>query len=204
MIITSIEPYYKKDTYKIEIDYDFAFWLYKSEVKKYNLEENKELPYILYEELLYKVVLYRAKQKALNILKYMDRTEKELYEKLKLAGYNQLVISKAMDYVYKYQYLDDRRFTKQYIFNNSKRKSTKQLKLELMRKGITDELIQEFLSSESEIEALENTISKKLKNKTKVTDQEKQKIASYLYRKGFQKDEIWKSLNKIDIEDEEI
>ena len=197
MIITKIEPYHKKDTYKIEIDYDYAFWLYKSEIKKYSLEEGGEISNTLYYEIMFPLVLSRAKQKALNLLKYMDRTEKELCEKLKMAGYSQLIINQVITYIYQYHYLDDQRYARQYISDKKGKKSIKQIKIELKKKGISDDTLQEMLQDQDDIEAIEKAISKKMKNKDSISTEEKYKIAAYLYRKGFRMDEIWKYLNLI-------
>lgn len=197
MVITKIEPFHKKDTYKIEIDYDYAFWLYKSEIKKYSLEEGHEISNTLYHELLFHLVLCRAKQKALNLLKYMDRTEKELCEKLKMAGYNQIIINQVITYIYQYHYLDDQRYARQYISDKKGKKSIKQIKIELKKKGISDDILQDVLEGQNDREAIETAISKKIKNRNNISIEEKYKIAAYLYRKGFQMDEIWKHLNLI-------
>lgn len=197
MVITKIEPFHKKDTYKIEIDYDYAFWLYKSEIKKYSLEEGHEISNTLYHELLFDLVLCRAKQKALNLLKYMDRTEKELCEKLKMAGYNQIIINQVITYIYQYHYLDDQRYARQYISDKKGKKSIKQIKIELKKKGISDDILQDVLEGQNDREAIETAISKKIKNRNNISIEEKYKIAAYLYRKGFQMDEIWKHLNLI-------
>ena len=59
--------------------------------------------------------LIRAKKRALYLLTDMDRTEKELYEKLKKSGYPESVISETMAYVRGFLYLDDDNYELQYI-----------------------------------------------------------------------------------------
>ena len=54
--------------------------------------------------------LTRAKRRALYILADSDRTEKQLYDKLKKTGYSEEAIAGAMDYVRGFGYLDDMKY----------------------------------------------------------------------------------------------
>lgn len=197
IIITKIEPYKRKDTYKLEVDYEYAFWLYKSELKKYGLRENQEINQEIYNELLEENVLYRAKQKALNLLKYMGRTEKELRQKLKLDGYKEEIVNKVIDYVYEYNYLDDKQYAEQFVLWKKNKKSKRQIKMELENKGISNEIIEHVMQENNDSDALKLLISKKMKNKDSMSEEEKRKLASYLYRKGFEANQIWRELNHI-------
>ena len=63
------------------------FVLYRGEAKKYRLGEGAELSDNEYGELLYDVVGKRAKKRALHLLEKMDRTERQLRDKLRQGGY---------------------------------------------------------------------------------------------------------------------
>ena len=48
-----------------------------------------------------------AKKKAMSLLKYMDRTEWQLRDKLSLKGFSEGAIEEAIEYVKSFHYLDD-------------------------------------------------------------------------------------------------
>ena len=51
-----------------------------------------------------------AKKKAMSLLKYMDRTEWQLRDKLSLKGFSEGAIGEAIEYVKSFHYLDDYRY----------------------------------------------------------------------------------------------
>ncbi len=73
----------KKKAYKIYLDYNFAFLLYSQDIKLYGLKKGLDLSEETYHKIIEETVYRRAKQKALAILKFADRTQYELYIKLK-------------------------------------------------------------------------------------------------------------------------
>ena len=56
----------------------------------------------------------RVKKRALALLEKMDRTEQGLYRKLAESEYPEELILDAIEYVKKYHYIDDMRFSKSY------------------------------------------------------------------------------------------
>lgn len=185
MKVTAIEKF-GKYKYKIFFDYEFVFWLYWKDLQCWNIKVDREISTDIYEQILKEVVLEKAKRKAISLLKYMNRTEQELREKLKLQLYPMEVIDKTIEYVHSYHYLDDNRYIENFIACNQALHSRHWIEMKLMQKGIGKEQIQEFFSDAySEEEALRKAIRKKLKGKVIENREEKQKILSYLFRQGF-------------------
>lgn len=194
LIITRIEQC-GKDKYKVYIEYEYAFLFYKNDIRKYQLKENEEIEESVYEEIVEETIYRRAKQKALAILKYMDRTEYELRQKLAQAMYPSGIIERTISYVYSYHYLDDMRYVKNYIACKKNSKSKQQMIQELKGKGISKEMLSECLIDEVEDgAALQRLIQKKVKDINALSREEKQKVAAYLYRKGFQNEDIRRHL----------
>ena len=108
MQVTAIEKF-GKYKYKVFLDYEFAFWAYWKDLQYRGIRVNKEISQEFYEQLLEEVVFEKAKRKAISLLKYMNRTEQELRQKLKLQLYPLEVIDKTIAYVYSFHYLDDDR-----------------------------------------------------------------------------------------------
>lgn len=184
MIVTNIEQI-GKEKFKVITDEGVTYVLYKSELRKYAVSENEEINYLKIEEMLEK----KAKKKVLDWLKFSDRTREELMQKLHQAGYSKEIAEKAVAYADSYGYLDDRRYGRNYVEYKGRSKSRRQLEMELKNKGLSKEEIEQSLEEGKydENEALEKAFQKKLGSRRieGMEREEKQKIASYLLRKGF-------------------
>ncbi len=195
MIITGIEKGYRK-LFRIYVDEEYAFSLYESEIRRYQLEQDMELAEELFYEILEDTIFKRGKQKALNLLKRMDYTEGELRSKLKMSDFTPDMTDRVIDYINSYHYLNDARYVENYVAYKKSNKSIRQIKMELGRKGVDSELIEEHLAKSlpSDEEAIKKAIAKKTKDVDALTYEEKQKIASYLFRKGFKESDIRQQL----------
>ncbi len=199
MIVTKIEPV-DKTKYKIYIDEEYQFILYQKDIYIYDLKEGNEISDIDYQTILVDTVIRRGKQKALALLKYMDRTEAELVSKLKQSGYAMPIIELIIKYVKSYRYIDDLRYAINYVKSRKESKSKTVLLMELKQKGVPKEYIdqafyEEYNEGLDEEIAILKHISKKVKDLNNITEEEKVKVSSYLYRKGFSYDTIKRHLN---------
>ena len=79
MTVTKIEPL-SKTRYKIFIEGQFAFSLYKGELSCYHIAEECVLEEDVYEAIR-KIVIKRAKLRAMHLLSDMGRTESQLRTK---------------------------------------------------------------------------------------------------------------------------
>ena len=86
MMVTSILPVDKRKS-KVFLEEGFAFVLYRGEVERFGIEEGKELEADVYQRILTEVLLGRAKERALYLLKSSGKTEAWMKKKLKEAGY---------------------------------------------------------------------------------------------------------------------
>jgi regulatory protein len=192
MIVTNIEPVTKVKS-KVFIDEQLAFALYKGELSRYHLKVGNEVSQEIYQEITEEVLVKRAKLRAMNILKSMDKTEHELRTKLCQNFYPQEVVDIAIDYVQSYHYIDDRRYVKSYIDWKKKSKSRRQIENELLKKGIAKELIAEYYEDEEvdeEIFLVKKLAQKKCKDLENITKEERQKLYQFLMRKGFRCSDI--------------
>lgn len=201
MIITKIEEK-EKLKFRIYIDGEFAFVLTNKDLETYQLIEQISLSQELYDTILAKVITPRATEKALSILKYMDRCERELRMKLSQADYSEEIIDQVIQYVKHYGYLDDERYTTAYIRSRMNHKSKLMLSSELMQKGVAKALIQQVMEAEyssegeedAELLAIRKAISKKTKDPGSLSAEDKQKLIASLYRKGFDLSKIKQNL----------
>ncbi|HWT75461.1 MAG TPA: regulatory protein RecX [Mobilitalea sp.] len=192
MIVTRLEEL-EQSKVKVYIDYEYAFLLYQKDITQFKLREGDLITQAVYEDIVSNTVYYRARQKALSILKSIDRTEQELRKKLSDAGYTNDIIDKTISYISGYGYLNDERLASAYVRARKNTKSKLVIKNELLQKGVKKEII-DFVFDEaydneeqedSELIAIKKAIAKKVKDPGNLDYDEKQKLIASLYRKGF-------------------
>lgn len=100
-----------------------------------------------------------ARECALALLEFRDRTERELRQKLKEREYGPEEIEETVLFLKEYRYLDDEAYAGRYIRSCASRKSRRQIRADLERKGVSREVIdlsfqEEAVDEESQIEKL--------------------------------------------------
>lgn len=187
MLITKLTEL-TKTKYKVYIDEEFAFVLYKGELLQYHINEGERISEETVSEIFETVLVKRAKLKALHLLNVMDRTEKGLRQKLRENHYPEEVIEKAITYVKSYGYIEDERYANQFIQNRKLKKSRRELECEMLKKGLSKEVVSRTLETqydkEDEVESVRR-IAEKKGYREDMEDVEKKKIFDYLVRKGF-------------------
>lgn len=200
MQVTKIEPV-TKTKFRVEIDEEFAFVLYKGELKRFGIAEEAEITGEVYEKIRNEAVLKRAKLRALHLLTDMARTEKELKEKLRLSQYPEDIIETALGYVRSFGYLNDDKYAESYIESRKGSKSRKELCAALLKKGLSLEQIERAFEicyeEEGETEAIRKLIAKRRIDIPHATEGELYKLYGYLARKGFYYEEIRKVIEEM-------
>ena len=194
MTVTKIEAVANTKTrYKVFLDEQFAFVLYKGELSRYHVTVGEDISSDIYQEIR-EAVLKRAKLRALHLLNDMGRTEMQLRQKLKQNEYTSDVIEETMKYVKSFGYVNDREYARSFILNRKNKKSRKELYMLLSQKGLSEEILEEIFEEvyddNSSKDAIKSLMEKKKFNPETATYQEKQKIFAYLTRKGFSFEDI--------------
>lgn len=177
--------------YKIILDNEISFLLYKSDIKAYGLEEGAEINEEKYNELM-DMLYKRAKERALYILDKTPKTQKQIRDKLVMGLYPDVIIEKVILFLNKYDILNDYLYASMYIEYKSLSKSKKQIMQDLMLKGISKNTIIDALenSGYSDRNSLKNLIDKKAK-KYELNDKSGlKKIYQYLLGKGYSYSDI--------------
>ena len=133
----------------------------------------------------------KAMSMALRYLGYKMRTEKEIKEYLFRKKFSETDISYTLEKLKEYKYINDSEFTEfwirdRYNFSNQGRYK---IKNDLMKKGISREIIDEkvesFFDVEKERKKIEEIYFKKNSKNKKLTDKELISICNFILRKGF-------------------
>lgn len=197
MVVTEILPLNKKKS-RIYLDHEKAFILYNREIRRYCLSVSSELSEQTYQRILTETLLKRARSRALHLLERQDRTEWQLREKLRQSEYPEETIEAAVSFVKSYHYIDDARFARHYICTHCEKKSKRQICMELIRKGIQKEHIDQLYAEVTEELGLEDKdnqliqkwIEKKHIDLNQISGKEYQRFYRFLLGKGFDCDEI--------------
>ncbi|MCM1569421.1 MAG: regulatory protein RecX [Roseburia sp.] len=201
MLVTEIAEL-SKTRCKVFIENEFAFVLYKGELRLYHLQEGREISEEDYCRIMREVLPKRAKLRAMNLLKSRDYTTAKLREKLEQGGYPQAVIEETLEYVASYHYTDDLRYAVSYMTCYENQRSRRRIEQDLYARGIPKEILEQaWLEWESqggccdEQEMIKKLLEKKGYDSRTADNKEKQRIFAFLMRKGFSPEQIRKAMN---------
>ena len=122
MIITKIESV-TKVKYKIYVEEQFAFVVYKGELSRFHLREGGEISEDTIQLIKSEVLLKRAKMRAMHLLNDMARTEEQLRQKLRNNGYPEDVTEEALAYVKSFGYINDEVYIRNFVESRKDKKS---------------------------------------------------------------------------------
>ena len=197
MVVTDIIEVTKAKS-RVFLDGEFAFVLYKGELRLYKLRKDGEVSEKTVEEILHTLLPKRAKKRSLMLLQKKDYTEMELRRKLHEGEYPQNAIDEAIDYVKSFHYIDDERYCKAYINCYSSKWSKQQITTKLLAKGIDkrltytvyEELLQDGQLNCNEEDLIRDIVRKKHYDSNVSDVKQRQKLYQHLLYKGFSMEKI--------------
>ena len=196
MIITKLD---KVGTKQVRLFFDEEKYclLYYNEVRRLGFYEKDEVGQKEFEELN-KLLLHRAKLKAMSLLKYQDRTRKELKDRLMRAEFPEFITEGAIAYVESFGDINDEEYVRRYMEYKAGTKSRIQIKMDLRKKGIGTEILERIFDEYEyeEDDVLEEQVQKRIRQKGSVTKENFQKYYGYFARKGFNSVKIIDLLRK--------
>ena len=138
-----------------------------------------------------------CKQRALRIIGARAISVKELKDKLKAKGESEEDVEEAAEWLLEMHLLDDQQYAEMCVRHYaSKGYGLSRIRSELYRRGIAKDLWDSALMQLPEQDSLlQRLLAKKLKS-ADPSREEIRKAADYLYRRGFQRDEIADAMNR--------
>lgn len=195
MEITDVAPLDKKRR-KVYIDGQYAFPLYLSELRKYNIETGTTLEENVYDDIC-SLLMRRVRERILYLIADYDRSEQNIRQKISMAGYRGSFVDDAIDSLKEYGYIDDLRFARYYAesMRDTKGRSAFAISRSLYEKGISRDVIDTVMGEldiDEEAQILKALSSRGYNedNIREIDDKERQKLISFLMRKGFSYDLI--------------
>lgn len=168
------------------------------------LKKGDELSDEKLNDLIFESQYQRAKSRAVWYLDRKDRTAKDLYNKLCLAGFDKKASAKVIARLTEVGLIDDRRFAENYAdrlvsSNVSKREALQKM----LQKGVPYDMAKEVLSdTEADEDAQINALIEKKYRTKLLSENGTQKVYAALIRKGFSYDAVKNALkNYTEFED---
>jgi regulatory protein len=125
--------------------------------------------------------------KLMRYVVFKKRTEMEIRQKCKRLEYNEEYIKEIIQYLSENEYIDDVKYVEKYINNilKLKKSSIFEMKMDLLRRGIKENYIDDYVEShQEELEKFEKDSAKQIVRK-KIQITEIEKIKRYLKGKGY-------------------
>lgn len=136
---------------------------------------------------------------ALRVLTRSDRSEAELRNKLKQFGFSLSDIDAAVEKCLVYNYLDDERYARERARSmmRSGRGVGHKVRLELKRRGLSAQIIEQVLEEVEEEFSSQDILSDQLERRfpgfdyATADDKQRRRVISYFQRRGFSLDHIF-------------
>lgn len=205
--ITAIETQSRRGNRRsIFIDGEFAFGVDEEVVAGLGLKVGQEVHDEDLNRVLRAELIRKAREDALMLLKYRQRSENEMAKRLVLKGNPPEVVEEVIAGLERVGLLNDAAFSRQWIRNRLAQKpmGRRGLTWELRQKGVPDDLIEEALrdvGGDDEFEAALELARRKLKTDSDLMT-EKRRLASLLRRRGFEWETVSTVLDQILGEDQ--
>ena len=190
--VTKIEVQKRnKERVNVYIDNVYAFSAYSELIYKENLKVNSEVDEEKLLRIAQKENVSKCKETALRIIERSYKTEKEMQNKLIEKGYDSESVGIAINFLKEYNFINDNNYVKMYIKDRISTQGKQKIKYSLIRKGISADIIEEFLEdieSEDEKSAAIELAKKKYKSISRTeTDRFKlwNKLCRYLVGRGY-------------------
>ncbi|MGN0424848.1 MAG: regulatory protein RecX [Acetatifactor sp.] len=189
--MTAVEPLGKTRS-KVFLDQEFAFVLYKGELRLFRIAVGSVLSEEDYCKIMSEILPVRAKKRAMNLLMKREYTEYKLREKLREGEYPDRIIDEALEYVRSFRYIDDERYATDFFSDHADLRSRRRMEQDLSARGISGEVIQrayekwqESGGEQDEIAMMRKLLEKRKFDPNTASREERARAAQFLIRKGF-------------------
>lgn len=200
--ITSVEVQKNNPhRFNIYLDGQFAFGADEDLIVDYRLIKDKIIDQSLLEKLLFEAEVGKLMERMYGLFNIRRRSEKEIRDYFRKKNFelraknkeliSDLMVEQLIKKLYQKKLLNDKEFAKAWIISRSKKKGMKAVISELYNKGISKEIIEEAVSSQSsgvrqELVA-DELLSKRWPRLQNLSPLERKKKAyEFLLRRGFE------------------
>ena len=200
MKITKISPAIKTEgRYNIYVDDKYSFSLDEVQLASLNLKKNDEIDAEQLDQLKNESDFGKNYVRALDLVSRRPRSQREIRDYAFRKQWTKSNTERVIERLLERGYLDDAKFAEIFARSraNLRNYSTKRMKLELRKKGIASDIVDQVLTDSENFD--ENAALKNLIAKKRNRYDNEQKLIAYLARQGFSYDKIKSALSDYDI-----
>ena len=190
-----------KSRCRVFIDEEFAFVLYKGELRLYHIVPGEEIAQEDYRAITEQLLPKRAKLRAMNLLKNREYTRKQLRDKLKEGCYPDRAIEEALEYVEGFHYTDDLRYAVSFIAGHENTRSRRRIEQDLLARGIDKTTLEKAWQewenqggTQDELKMIRELLRKRGYDPEKADNKERQRMGAFLMRRGFEGENIRRAI----------
>lgn len=199
MFVQEIKPIDKRRS-RVVFENEETLVLYNGELRQFCIEVGIELSEEKYHLEIIPKLKKRIRERIVYILKARDKTEKELEDKLKRAGYPREVVEYGLSWAKKHGFINDVRYLEFYVESKARNTGKRKLRYDLKAKGFSEEDIHhalECITIDEETQIM-NLLKKKRYFEEEVSEEKRQKILASVLRKGYSYSEVVKCMRTKD------
>ncbi len=175
------------DSFSLEVSEEILF--------RRSLTKGDRIPLEELTKLMAADELVKARDTALKLLDYRMRTVKEVQDKLKEKGFSQETVTRTIETLEEYRFLDDESYAREYLKGRIAQRGIRAIEQELSRKGVHHEITRELTEDmeDAEYEAAVIACRKKyrsLQGREPEEQKRKEKVYRFLMSRGYNYDLI--------------
>ncbi len=197
--ITAIEDQKeRKDRVNVFLGGSFAFSLEREVVQEQGLHMGQSLSALQIDELVRADLFGKCLEAALRLLSYRPRSEAEIRQRLD-RRFEKGTIDRVLLHLRERRIVDDAAFARFWTENRESfsPRSKRLLKMELRRKGIDSEVVDEVLGGIDDEESAYRAAQRKGHKLGKDYEIFRQKLGAFLGRRGFSYDVINRTIERL-------
>jgi regulatory protein len=208
-VITKIEKQNKKQQrYNIFVDDEFVCAIHEDILIKYKLFKDKYVNQTFIDEVIAAEDHHQVYLDAIKILTNRSNSSKELEHKMRRKGYEMQTIQSVIQTLIQQNYINDTKFAREWVLQQiNNHQGVNKIRYNLKQKGFkNDEVLQavQLYTKDMEFATAIRTAEKKIKTLTGTPVQQKNKLITFLQRRGFTTEAIKSVLNTIHISENEL
>lgn len=189
--ITAIEPQKRRgDRRSIFVDGEFVVGAHEDVVVTLGLAVGQSFHTDTLEELVRAETVRKARERALGLIAYRDRTISEIRKRLIGSDFPEEIVDEVLDQLIQAGLLDDEKFSRDWVKSRSAAKPMGRTRLawELRSKGVDPPMVEEALEGldeDAEFQLALETARKKVQKADLGDPALKKRLGSFLARRGF-------------------
>lgn len=185
MLVTDLKRIDDK-RFCLYLDYEAFGPLYASDIKRLKLIVGENTDAEKLKQFRKDYFFKRAMDKAIAAIKYSEKCEYDIRQKLQELCYDNEVIETTVEKLKKYKYVDDARYASVYVRSHINRKSRREITYALSAKKISDEWIEEAFE-ENPLPDEREIVMRLIQKKCPASELKgrRDKVIAYLLRKGY-------------------